>query len=67
MFTTGYTKELAEYVKQRGKYFARCESCKYFDSSNICSNSQVTSFDIISLEDRCFCVFWKPEEGKDEA
>lgn len=64
MFKTGYTKELAKYVEERGKYFARCESCRYYDETNTCTNNQVTSFDVMSIEGRCFCMFWQPERGE---
>ena len=61
----GYTKELADYVRKRGKFFASCHSCTHYGVDEICDNSNVTSFDIISIDGRIFCPFWRPEQGKD--
>lgn len=61
----GYTKELADYVRKRGKFFASCYSCTSFGSEDACENNNVTSFDIMELEGRVFCPFWRPEQGKD--
>lgn len=62
----GYTKELANYVRSRGKYFASCQSCQYFGIDDICENNNVTSFDIIKVDDRVFCPFWRPEDGQEK-
>ncbi len=64
MFITGYTKELANYVAEKGRYFARCESCRYYDDTDTCSNNQVTRFDIVNMDGRYFCMFWQPEKGE---
>lgn len=64
MFTTGYNKELENYIAEMGKYLARCESCRYYDEAETCSNNQVTSFDVVSVEGRNFCMFWQPEKGE---
>ena len=61
----GYTKELADYVRKRGKFFASCQSCTFFGNEDMCENNNVTSFDIICMDGRIFCPFWRPEQGKD--
>lgn len=65
MFSIGYTKELEHLLMKRASYIARCESCKHYGADNICTNKNVTSFDITDLEGRVFCSFWQPESAKE--
>lgn len=61
----GYTQELADWLRSRAKYIASCASCTHLGTEDICTNNNVTSFDILSVEGRTFCPFWRPEQGKD--
>lgn len=38
---------------------ANCKSCKFFNAKEECTNSNVTSFDMVQEEHRTYCTFWK--------
>ncbi len=61
----GYTKSLAKYIKERGRYYCSCQGCKYFDKSNTCINPNTTGYDIMQKDGRTFCIFWCPEDEEE--
>lgn len=61
-FRVGYDEHFEKLLFKKAKYIARCESCRFFD--DVCTNANVTSFDVVEDEDRRFCVFWQPEEAE---
>lgn len=64
-FTLGYNNKLYDTVLKKCTYGARCESCRYFGEGDLCTNNQVTSFDITITKDRTYCIFWKPTSVED--
>lgn len=65
-FHVGYDTRLYVALMKAAHFISRCESCKYYDENDICQNSFVTPFDMVTEEGRTFCCFWKPEDVKDE-
>lgn len=41
------------------KSVANCKSCKYLDGDEVCTNSNVSKFDMIEEENKTYCNFWK--------
>ena len=41
---------------------ANCKSCKYLNSDDVCTNSNVTQYDLVEEENRTFCNYWQGYE-----
>ena len=41
------------------KYVANCQSCKFLNANDECTNNNVTQYDIVEEEGKTFCAFWK--------
>lgn len=41
------------------KYMADCKSCKFLNQNDECTNSNVTSYDMVTTEEKTYCTFWK--------
>lgn len=62
-FKIGISKKVLRKLQDSSDYIANCYSCRHFSNDNICTNPNVTSFDIIKKEGRTYCYFWEIERG----
>lgn len=61
-FKRGF-KHIDKRIEAKGANgFASCNSCQFDDSEEGCTNSNVTSFDIIEESNRTYCPYWKLSE-----
>lgn len=60
-FDRGF-KNVLKKASRMKPYIADCKSCVFFDAEEGCSNSEVTSYDMVNAGDRTFCCFWRPCE-----
>lgn len=70
-FNRGY-KEVREKVAKSLKYSRSCFNCEYFyktmsDKEEMCQNSNVTQFDIVTASNNIYCCYWKMSERKDNS
>mgnify|MGYP000086900478 CR=1 FL=1 len=64
LFKKGF-KPVVKQLMKRSKYVMSCESCKYLykgegDDEELCQNSNVTEWDMITDERAIYCTYWTP-------
>lgn len=64
MFVKGYTKALEEHIRKRAKFIADCKTCRFSNADGQCTNTNITTFDVVTDGIRTFCPFWLPPKGE---
>jgi hypothetical protein len=69
-FTRGY-KESREKVLKSAKFTRSCFNCDYYyktmsDKEEVCQNSNVTQFDLVTEENNIFCCYWRQSSRQSE-